>query len=256
MNLSMNGAVAADYKSNAQRARVVTECWAGNCLYCPNCPSPALDRLRNNTKGSDFSCSNCGFFFQLKGQKSRIGRQVIDGAYGAMIEAVQSDRSPSFFFLHYDPVNWLVLNLLLVPSFAFPASAIIKRNPLAPAARRAGWVGCNIALCQIPSDARIPVVSASKALPEIEVRRQFSRIKPLSQLNPNERGWTLDVLNAIRSLGKSEFSTADAYVFSQKMERLHPSNRHVRDKIRQQLQVLRDLGLLIHVARGRWKLKP
>ena len=31
-------------------------------------------------------------------------------------------------------------------------------------------------------------------------------------------------------------------------------NRHVRDKIRQQLQVLRDAGLLIHVSPAVWRL--
>ena len=31
-------------------------------------------------------------------------------------------------------------------------------------------------------------------------------------------------------------------------------NRHVRDKIRQQLQVLRDAKLLVHVGSGVWRL--
>jgi hypothetical protein len=35
---------------------------------------------------------------------------------------------------------------------------------------------------------------------------------------------------------------------------LHPDNRHVKDKIRRQLQVLRGAGLLIHTERGRWRL--
>jgi type II restriction enzyme len=38
------------------------------------------------------------------------------------------------------------------------------------------------------------------------------------------------------------------------LEKLHPDNRHVKDKIRQQLQVLRDAGLLIHLGRGEWRL--
>ncbi|MGD0253732.1 MAG: hypothetical protein ABSC01_13675 [Verrucomicrobiota bacterium] len=42
--------------------------------------------------------------------------------------------------------------------------------------------------------------------------------------------------------------------FTRELERLHPDNRHVRDKIRQQLQVLRDLGLLLHIERGVWRL--
>jgi hypothetical protein len=32
------------------------------------------------------------------------------------------------------------------------------------------------------------------------------------------------------------------------LEQLDPDNRHIRDKIRQQLQVLRDAKLLIHVG--------
>jgi len=55
---------------------------------------------------------------------------------------------------------WLVRNLLLVPSFAFPPSAIIKRKPLSPTARRHGWVGCNFALNRIPQEARIWLVRA------------------------------------------------------------------------------------------------
>ena len=35
---------------------------------------------------------------------------------------------------------------------------------------------------------------------------------------------------------------------------IHPDNRHVRDKISQQLQVLAKAGFLIHVGSGRWQL--
>jgi hypothetical protein len=42
--------------------------------------------------------------------------------------------------------------------------------------------------------------------------------------------------------------------FTRELEQLHPDNRHVRDKIRQQLQVLCDTGLLLHVERGVWRL--
>ncbi|MGB7749287.1 MAG: hypothetical protein WBN75_18595 [Verrucomicrobiia bacterium] len=52
----------------------------------------------------------------------------------------------------------------------------------------------------------------------------------------------------------SQFTTTDAYAFTRELEKLHPDNRHVRDKIRQQLQMLRDAGLLLHVERGVWRL--
>jgi type II restriction enzyme len=156
--------------------------------------------------------------------------------------------------MHYDLETWSVKNLLLIPSFAFPESAIIKRRPLALTARRAGWVGCNILLAQIPFEARISVVTGSKAMPENVVREQFNRIKPLGEIKSKERGWTLDVLNAIRTLGKIEFTNEDAYTLVPHLEKLHPGNHHVREKIRQRLQVLRDTGLLNHLERGRWRI--
>ena len=51
-----------------------------------------------------------------------------------------------------------------------------------------------------------------------------------------------------------EFTTADAYIFEQELELLHPDNRNIKAKIRQQLQVLRDAGLLLHIERGVWRL--
>jgi len=172
-----------------------------------------------------------------------------------MVEAIRRDATPNFYFMQYELATWRVKNLLLVPSFAFPTSAIIKRKPLAPTARRAGWVGCNIALSRIPADARIAIVTESQVSSAKDVRAQFRRVKPLAEIKANQRGWTLDVLNAVRRLGKSEFTTSDAYTFVHEMEQLHPDNRHVRDKIRQQLQVLRDRGFLVQAERGVWAAK-
>jgi type II restriction enzyme len=44
----------------------------------------------------------------------------------------------------------------------------------------------------------------------------------------------------VRGLNKTEFTLQDVYAFAAQLQTLHPDNRHVRDKIRQQLQVLRD----------------
>ena len=106
----------------------------------------------------------------------------------------------------------------------------------------------------VPAEARIPVVTESNITPESEVREKFRHVKPLKDISVKERGWTLDVLNGIRRLGKVEFTNGDAYTLAEHLEQLHPDNRHVRDKIRQQLQVLRDLGLLLHVGLGTWRL--
>jgi hypothetical protein len=107
--------------------------------------------------------------YQLKGQQSRIGERINDGAFEVMVEAIH-DRPDAeflfFYFMQYELATWRVKNLLLVPSFAFPPSAIIKRKPLAPTARRAGWVGCNIALNRVPAEARIAVVTTILSPPQ------------------------------------------------------------------------------------------
>ena len=68
------------------------------------------------------------------------------------------------------------------------------------------------------------------------------------------RGWTLDVLKAIRKLNKAEFSLSDVYQFESELAAMHPGNRNVRPKIRQQLQVLRDLGFINFTDRGHYSL--
>jgi hypothetical protein len=46
----------------------------------------------------------------------------------------------------------------------------------------------------------------------------------LKDISVTQRGWTLDVLNAIRRLEKTEFTTTDAYIFERELEQLHPDN--------------------------------
>lgn len=252
MNISMPAHLAQHYRSPTQQARVVTEAWGQQNLYCPNCQSPSLRPAPNNTAAFDFVCPNCGLPYQLKSKRTPIGERIVDAAYQAMMRAISEDRTPNLYALHYNKASWQVRNLILVPHFAFSASAVEARKPLAAGARRAGWVGCNIVLKNIPPDARIRLVTDGVPVPSRQVHESFIRLKPLKEITPNERGWTLDVLKVVRALGRKEFTNRDVYEFEAQLERLHPHNRHVRDKIRQQLQVLRDRGFLVQVQRGIW----
>lgn len=244
----------ANYRSNSQRARIATEGWAFANLYCPNCSSPRLTSAPPNHPAIDYDCPKCKSPFQLKSQSAKLGARINDAAYSTMIRAILENRTPNLFALSYNADDWKVTDVLLIPQFAFPISAIEKRKPLSPTARRAGWVGCNILLHAIPPDARIPIVRAGKPRPPAEVRREYARLKPLATLDAKQRGWTLDVLNGIRSLGKNHFNLAEAYTLQAHLSRLHPSNRHVQPKIRQQLQILRDLGLLEFLGKGAYRL--
>lgn len=171
-----------------------------------------------------------------------------------MRRAILEDRTPNLLVLHYDLESWSIRNLLLIPRFAFSLAAVEKRKPLAATARRAGWIGCNILLDKIPVDARIPIIRDKKFLPAKSVRDAYLRVRPLADLSVKKRGWTLDVLNAIHSLKKKEFSLADAYSLEPELSKLHPTNNNVRPKIRQQLQILRDLGLLHFLGDGHYRL--
>ncbi len=171
-----------------------------------------------------------------------------------MKRAILEDRTPNLFVLHYDLDTWAVRSVLLVPHFAFALSAVERRKPLAPTARRAGWVGCNILLDKIPVHARISLVSEGTPHTSREVRGSYDRLRPLEKLKVEKRGWTLDVLQIVQSLSKREFTLADVYAHADVLARLHPKNAHVRDKIRQQLQVLRDLGLLGFLGSGCYRL--
>ncbi len=166
-----------------------------------------------------------------------------------MKRAILEDRAPNLFVLHYDLDTWAVRTVLLVPHFAFALSTLEKRPPLAPTARRAGWVGCNILLDKIPVHARILVVNEGTPRTSREVRASYNQLRPLEKLQVEKRSWTLDVLQVVQSLGKLEFTHAGA------LAKLHPHNAHVRDKIRQQLQVLRDLGLLDFLGSGSYLLR-
>ncbi len=255
MNLGLPTAGLERYKSESQRARVATESWAARNLYCPNCDSPRLAASAANTPATDFICPHCAALFQLKGQSRPFAARITDAAYETMRRAIEQDRTPNLYALQYARELWRVENLILVPRFAFSISALEKRKALGPQARRAGWIGCNIVLANIPPDARIPIVLDGVAATAAKVREQYACLRPLARLRHEQRGWTLDVLNAIRSLGKPQFDLSEAYALEERLERLHPRNRHVRDKIRQQLQVLRDMGLIEFLGRGNYRLR-
>lgn len=255
MHLQMPVSLATRYRSPSQRARVISEAWARDNLYCLRCASTALQPSPPNAHVVDFVCARCEGTFQLKSQSRPFSTRICDSAFEPMRRAIEQNRAPNLFALHYDPAGWMVRNLLFVPAVALTLSTLEKRRPLGAQARRKGWVGCNILLTNIPSDARILLVSEGNILVPCRARELYERLRPLEGWPHYRRGWTLDVLNLVRSLGRSRFTLADVYARSLLLQRLYPRNRHVREKIRQQLQRLRDLGLVEFEGRGRYTLK-
>jgi type II restriction enzyme len=255
VQLSLPRTGLENYKSNAQRVRIATEAWGTENLYCLNCNSDELSCAPPNTAAVDFTCPECEASYQLKSQSRFFGGRINDAAYATMLQKIRQDKTPNLIALHYDLTNWRVQNVFLVPHFAFSISAIEKRKPTRPKGRSSDWTGCNILLTEIPPDTRIPLVENGKSLNAESAREQYAKVRPLEKLRPKMRGWTLDVLNLVRSLRKETFTLAEAYALEPHLASLHPVNRHIRPKIRQQLQILRDLGLLKFLGSGKYHLQ-
>lgn len=253
MKLQMNDAYALGYKSASQIARRVTEGWAKDNLYCVACTSSSVAPEGANAEAVDFRCNQCSAPYQLKASKSWSVRRVPDAGYGAMMRALHSDSIPNLLLMQYS-IEWVVCNLMLIPSFFFTTAAIEKREPLGPTARRAGWVGCNILLSEIAEDGKILVVSNGNPVPSTTVRSKYERVRPFSEVHVLLRGWTLDVFRMIQRLGRARFSLDDIYRYEDALSSIYPENRNIRPKIRQQLQVLRDLGYIRFRGHGRYEL--
>lgn len=170
-----------------------------------------------------------------------------------MLAAVQLNRAPNLLILNYGR-EWTIQQLLLIPSVFFTESVLERRPPLNQHARRAGWVGCNFLLSNVPEDGKIPLVLENEVVPPYLVRKSFQQQQNFKNIEWHARGWTLDVLRIARTLGRS-FKLHDVYQHESDLMRLHPANRNVRAKIRQQLQVLRDLGHLDFLGNGNYRFK-
>lgn len=152
-------------------------------------------------------------------------------------------------------LKWKIQNVFVVPKYFFSESTIEKRPKLSVAAQRHGWVGCHISLQNLPRDAKIPVIYDGFIVPERVVRQRWERFAFLQSHEGSHRGWTTDVLACVRDLNKEIFGLKDLYTFEDRLARLHPANRNVRPKIRQQLQVLRDHDILEFLAPGLYRLR-
>ena len=242
------------YESAPQKARVWTEAWVSHWLYCLHCGAPALSQFANNQPAADFECRTCRETFELKAQKGRFGARVVDGAFQTMTQRLASDSNPNLILLNYDLARMSVTNLSVVPRHFFTTALIEKRKPLAQTARRAGWVGCNILLRDIPAAGRIQVVKDGERRDKAAVLKDWRRTLFLRDESDAARGWLLEVMRSVDDLRRDRFALSDVYASEARLSALYPDNRHVRPKIRQQLQVLREAGYLEFLGNGQYRL--
>lgn len=255
MDLNFDTTLLSNYVSNSQKARILTEKWTLNNIYCPSC-GDSVNEYSNNAPVADFYCSKCLEDFELKSKSGKFSASISAGAYSEMIKRISSKEKPNFFFLEYMAKLLNVNDFFVVPKHFIIKEIIEQRRPLKETAKRAGWVGSNIKFSKIPKAGQIYYVEKGIEIPKPIVLEKWQKTVFLKKIDDvNAKGWILDIMNCIDLIGKAEFSLNDIYNFEAELHILHPENNHIKDKIRQQLQYLRDKNYLDFVGCGVYRLK-
>ena len=243
------------YSSNSQKIRVLTEKWALENIFCPSCGG-VISEYENNKPVADFFCIRCSEDYELKSKNNKMGKKIVDGAYSTMIERLQSDSNPNFFFLNYHKNSLDISNFIVIPKHFFTLEIIEKRKPLSVTAKRAGWTGCNILLETIPQSGKIFYIKDGKVQSKNEIVDNWNKTTFLKESsNLDSRGWLIDIIQCIEKIDKKEFLLNEIYHFENFLKIKHPNNNNIQAKIRQQLQVLRDKKFLEFSSRGKYILR-
>lgn len=96
MRLDLETSLAEQYSNNSQKARVLTEKWVEDQLFCPNCAHASLKAFPNNNPAADFFCTKCMETYELKSSKKAFGKKIAAGAYDTIGETYQFSRKSQF----------------------------------------------------------------------------------------------------------------------------------------------------------------
>lgn len=253
MDTSFNVTLSKRYISKSQIARVLTESWTNEYMYCPICGYPHICKFPNNQAVADFYCPNCYNEFEQKSKNGAFGTKIADGAYSTFIERISSNNNPDFLIMNYSLSDMKVNNMFFIPKYFFVPEVVEMRKPLGENAKRAGWVGCNILLNKIPQQGRIPIIC--NGIP-IDKESVIERVRKTQRINTDDisaRGWLFDVLNCVNMIDSAFFSLESVYRFEDELAGKHPNNHNIRAKIRQQLQQLRDRGIVNFLGNGHYQ---
>src|ERR1700761_4332776 len=215
------------YTSGSQSARAWTEAWVKLWAYCPHCGNAQMSQFPNNSPVADFLCATCNEEYELKSQKGKFGAKVADGAYKTKSERLVARNNPNLLLMNYDLKSLAVVNLFIVPKHFFVQDIIEKRKPLAATARRAGWIGSNILLGKVPEIGKIHIVQNGIIRRKEAVLQEWQKTLFLRSESLETRGWLLDVMKCVESLGKREFTLDEVYEFDGPLSELYQGKQNV-----------------------------
>jgi hypothetical protein len=111
-------------------------------------------------------------------------------------------------------------------------------------------------LASVPKEKQKGIRISEKSLFEevindenIDERFDGGTLSIVSNLSP----WEKDVFHCLEKIENDVFELGEAYDYEGYLNSLHPNNQNIKAKIRQQLQYLRDIGLIEFVKPGLYK---
>ena len=128
METSFCSQLANGYKSKSQIARVLTEAWTEQHMYCPVCGWPAICKFPTTGRLADFYCPSCNNQFEQKSKNGAFGDRISDGAYHTFIQRISGNDNPNFLVMNYSLENMRVEELYFIPSFSLYRKSLSKES--------------------------------------------------------------------------------------------------------------------------------
>ena len=242
MNFAMNKDISDNYKSESQKARVITEAWILDNFKCPFCHSK-LSQYTPNNKCADYYCKKCNEDFELKTINGKFPKGKMNGSgYKTTLDKIKSDKSSHWILLEHN--NYIVNGLTFIPKYFFYDEMIEPRKKLSETAKRHGWQGCRIALNMIPSFGKISYIKNNKEVDKKIIEYKLGKASIFKKSNLKNKNWKLVVLSIVDSIPETIFSANDLYEFIPMLEKKYHDNHNIDAKIRETLQQLRDEGYI------------
>jgi hypothetical protein len=103
---------------------------------------------------------------------------------------------------------------------------------------------------------KVPQVIVQK-LPKFSIETTNEKLDileiPIDSISSSLNGWKLEIFNCVNSIPNQIFSLKEVNEYENNLEKKYPTNTRIKAKIRQQLQNLRDLGLIEFLGNGHYK---
>ena len=127
-----------------------------------------------------------------------------------------------------------------------------RRKPLSEHAHHANGEECDTLMDKMSKREGIKVSDGeiSYLTSLIEDAQKSKDLKPDDSTS---RSWLMDVLQCVSMIPQNEFSLQDIYAFESDLQNKYQNNHHIKAKMRQQLQILRDKGLITFLGNGEYR---